>query len=271
MRECGNLAGRATQSMIGHRACKRKTMLHYIQPVHAVLGRAYAPARSETAHCFEVALAAIEKIAFQRKNYIRTIQFRQQPRVRAESCLHCNVCFLTKSRLINAPSHAGELFFQFSSKTLSRWGIRFLDQKREAVAVAAEHRVMKFCKEFLEIFARACFPFLNKTFRPGRVVKIEDRCLNESVRGAAACRMQRISFEFYRAPIDGRSDQWNAPCATRHRGRVVEKFSNALSTSGRSRIGSAVSSSKNPHARHLAGRTRRQTPPASHRLASNRD
>src|SRR6266436_7972637 len=225
MRECGNLAARVTQSMISHRTCKRKTMLHYIQPVHAVLGRAYAPARSETAHCFEVALAAIEKIAFQRKNYVRAIQFRQQPRVRAESCLHCDVCFLSKSRLVNAPSHAGEFFFQFSSKTLSRRRIRFLDQKGEAVAVAAEHRVMKFCKEFLEIFARACFPFVNKTFRAGRVVKVEDRCLNERVRRTAACRMQGISFEFYRAPIDSRSDQWNAPSAPRHRGRVIEEFS----------------------------------------------
>src|ERR1051326_2518006 len=108
MRECGNLAGRATQSMVGHRACKGKAMLHYIQPVHAVLGCVYPPARSKTAHRFEVALTAIEKIASQRKNYVGAIQFRQQSRVGAESCLRRHVCFLTKARLVNAPPHSRE-------------------------------------------------------------------------------------------------------------------------------------------------------------------
>ena len=73
MRECGNLTGWTTQPMIRHRASKAEAMLDHIQPVHAVFGSTYAPARSETAHCFKIALAAIEKIAVQSKNHIGAI------------------------------------------------------------------------------------------------------------------------------------------------------------------------------------------------------
>ena len=85
MRECGNLTGWAAQSMISHRAGEREPMFDYIQPVHAVLGCAYAPARRKRTHRFKVALAAIEKIAVQRKNHVGAIQFRQHPCIWAES------------------------------------------------------------------------------------------------------------------------------------------------------------------------------------------
>src|SRR4030095_4086313 len=103
MRECGNLSGWTTQPMIRHRTRQGETMFDDIQPVHAVFGSAYAPARSETAHYFEIALTAIEKIAVQRKNHVGAIQFRQHPRVGAESCLHRHVCFLTKAWLVKRP------------------------------------------------------------------------------------------------------------------------------------------------------------------------
>src|SRR5439155_23836332 len=87
MRECGNLTGWTTQPMIRHRARQGETMFDHIQPVHAVFGSTYAPARSETARCFEIALTAIEKIAVQCKNHVGAISFRQPPRVCAETCL----------------------------------------------------------------------------------------------------------------------------------------------------------------------------------------
>src|SRR5215831_235853 len=96
--------------MIRHCTRQTETMLDHIQPVHAVLRRANAATRGETARRFEVALTAIEKIAVQRKNHVGAIEFRQYPRVGTESCLHRHVCFLTKSRLVNAPTHSREFF-----------------------------------------------------------------------------------------------------------------------------------------------------------------
>src|SRR5207247_7770845 len=73
MRECGNLTGWTTKPMIRHCACEGEPVFDHIQPVHAVLRRAHAAARSETAHCFKIALTAIEKIAVQRKNHVGAI------------------------------------------------------------------------------------------------------------------------------------------------------------------------------------------------------
>ena len=66
---------------------------------------------------------------------------------------------------------------------------------------------------------------MNETFRTRRIVKIENRRLNEGVRRAATGRVQRIAFEFDRAAIHGRRDERNSARAPRHRGCVVEKFS----------------------------------------------
>ena len=96
--------------MVGHSAGEGETILDHVKPVHAVLRRAHAPARSERAHRFEIALAAIEKIAVQRENDIGAIEFRQCPRVRAESGLHGDVRFRAQARFIDTPAHAREIF-----------------------------------------------------------------------------------------------------------------------------------------------------------------
>src|SRR4030095_7715085 len=160
-----------------------------------VLRRADAAARSETARCFEIALTAIEKITIQRKNYVGAIQFRQYPCVGAETCLHRDVCFLTKARLVNAPTHSGKFFLQFCSEALSRRRIRLLDQKRKTAALIIQDGFARFSEELLKFFPRARLAFLDKTFRTGRVVKIENRRLNERVRSTSACRVQRIPFK----------------------------------------------------------------------------
>ena len=88
-----------------------------------------------------------------------------------------------------------------------------------------EKLIAKFFDVGLEIFALACFPVTNKSFRAGRVVKVENRRLSESVRRATTSWMQRITLKLNRAPIDRRGDERNCSVAPRHRRGVVEKFS----------------------------------------------
>ena len=89
----------------------------------------------------------------------------------------------------------------------------------------AQECLAKFADVILKIFALTSFSFLNKPLRAGRVIQIENRRLNESVRGARRGGMQRIALELDRPPVHGRGDKGNAARAPRHCGRVVEEFS----------------------------------------------
>src|SRR5205814_2274956 len=141
------------------------------------------------------------------------------------SCLHGRVRFLTETRLVNAPTHSRQFFLQFCAKALSRWRIRLLDQKRKITTLVIQDGFAQFSKELLKLLARACLSLMNETFRAGRVVKIENRCLNERVRATAAGRMQRVAIEFYRSAINRCGNQRNATAAPRHRSRVIQEFS----------------------------------------------
>jgi hypothetical protein len=139
--------------------------------------------------------------------------------------LHGKRLFLTKQRLVNAPAHAEEILFQFCPQPFPCGRIRFLYKKRKTVAMLADEELAKLFNIFLKIFALARFPFLNKPSRARRIIKIENRSLNESVGGARRGGMQRISFELDRPPVHSSGNERDAAGAPRHRGRVVEKFS----------------------------------------------
>jgi hypothetical protein len=95
VRECGDLANGTTEPVVRHCTSEREAILHHIQPVHAVFRRIHSSPRSERAHRFEIALPAIEKVAVQSKNYIRAIQFRNQPRAGSERILRSSRLLLT--------------------------------------------------------------------------------------------------------------------------------------------------------------------------------
>src|SRR4030095_2347025 len=211
--------------MVRHRAREREPIFYDIKPVHAVFGRTTAAPEGKVAHRRELALAAIEKIAVQCKDDIGAIESGNHARPSSESSLRCHACSLTQEWLINAPAHAREIFLQLSPQTLARGRIRFLDKKRQVVAVIGEKLLPKFPQVGLEVFAFARFPITNKSFRAGRAVKVENRRLSESVRRAAAGRVQRITVKLNRAPINCRGDERNCSVAPRHRRSVVEKFS----------------------------------------------
>src|SRR5262249_34989934 len=111
------------------------------------------------------------------------------------------------------------------AKALSRRRIRLLDEEGETIAVIIQNAFTKFSEEFLEFLARAPLSLLNKTFRACRIVKIENRRLNERVSAASACWVQRFPFEFDRPAINRRGNQRNGAGAARHCGGVVKEFS----------------------------------------------
>src|SRR5947209_4497211 len=221
----GDLGSRPAEPMVRRRAGEREPIFYDIKPVHAVFGRTNATTRGKCAHRREIALAAIEKIAVQCKDDICAIEPGDRACPHSKSALRRHASSLTQEWLINAPTHAREIFFQLSSQALACRRIRFLDKKRQAVAVIGEKLIAKFFDVGLEIFALACFPVTNKSFRAGRVVKVENRRLSESVRRATTSWMQRITLKLNRAPIDRRGDERNCSVAPRHRRGVVEKFS----------------------------------------------
>ena len=73
-----NLARGTAKSMIRHRTREREAVLDYVKSIHVVFRRAHSASRSECAHRSEIALAAVEKIAIERKDHIRAIESRQE-------------------------------------------------------------------------------------------------------------------------------------------------------------------------------------------------
>src|ERR1043166_432952 len=167
----------------------------------------------------------MKKIAVQCKDHIGAIEFGNHARASAERGLRSRVCSLTHERLINAPAHAGEIFFQLSAQPVARGRVCFLYKKRHAVAVLGEKLIAKFSDVSLELFALARFSIMNKPFRAGWIVQVQNRRLSESVCRAATGRVQRIAIQLNRSPVDRRGYEWNSSISPRHRRGVVEKFS----------------------------------------------
>ena len=222
--ERGDLARGTTQPMVGHGASERETILDDIEPIHVVYRRIHPAARSERAHGLKIALSGVEKIAVQSKNNISAVESGNQPRASSEYVFHRNRLFLTEERLVHAPPHVRKNLFQLHAQPLARRRVRLFHQESQTIALIAEECFAKLADVLFKIFARAAFPLLSKSFRPGRIVEIKNRRLNESVGGASRGGMQRIAFELDGTPIHGSGNQRNAAGAPRHRGRVVEKF-----------------------------------------------
>src|SRR5207247_11265705 len=90
-----------------------------------------------------IALAAIEKIAIQRENYVCAIQFRNKPRAGSECALRSSCLLLTQQRFVNAPAHARKHFFQFSAESLACGRIRVANQECKTVSTLPRTRVAK--------------------------------------------------------------------------------------------------------------------------------
>ena len=110
-------------------------------------------------------MAAIEKIAIQRENYVCAIQFRNKPRAGSERALRSSCLLMTQQRFINAPAHARKHFFEFIAQSFTRWGIRFPNQECKTVSTLARKRVAKSSYVSVKISAIARFSLVNKTLR----------------------------------------------------------------------------------------------------------
>ena len=170
VRERCNLARRATEPVVRHCTGERETVLDHIEAVHVVCRSFHSSPRSECAHRFEIALSAIEKIAVQSKNYIRTIQFWNEPCASSECALRCSYLLLTQERFINAPAHARKSFFQFSPQSVPRGRMRFSNQKRKTIALLAAKRVAKRSDVSIKVVGIARFAFVNEAPGARRIV-----------------------------------------------------------------------------------------------------
>src|SRR5436190_16141978 len=166
----------------------------------------------------------MKKIAVERKDYVGAIELRQHAHVGTEGILSSELLFLTQKRLINAPAQGRQNLFQLSAQAFARGRMRLADQKRKAVALLCEECVAKVPNVGIKRCAIALFSFVNKPLRASWIIKIENRCLDESVRCAPACRVQRISLQLDRASIHGRCDERNRTGTPGHRGCVIQKF-----------------------------------------------
>src|SRR5206468_2685317 len=110
----GDLGSRPAEPMVRRRAGEREPIFYDIKPVHAVFGRTNATTRGKCAHRREIALAAIEKIAVQCKDDICAIEPGDRACPHSKSALRRHASSLTQEWLINAPTHAREIFFQLS-------------------------------------------------------------------------------------------------------------------------------------------------------------
>src|SRR5207247_5278030 len=116
MSEYRNLASRAAQPMIGHRAGERKTAFDDVKPIHHLPGRTDSASRRKAAHRSEIALTAIEKIAVQCDDHIRTFEFWGEAEVVAEGRLGGKSLRVAKKRIVSTPAQARVNFFQFAAQ-----------------------------------------------------------------------------------------------------------------------------------------------------------
>ena len=170
VRERGDLAGGTTESVVRHCTSEREAILNHIQPVHAVFRRIHSSPRRECAHRFEITLPAIEKIAVQSKNYIRAIQFGNQPHARSERVLHSSCLLLAQERFVNAPAHTRKSFFQFSAQSFACRRMRFANQEGKTISVLISNGVAERSNVGVKLGAIARFAFANETLRARRIV-----------------------------------------------------------------------------------------------------
>src|SRR5260370_28653304 len=211
--------------MVRHRAGECETVLDHVKAVHRVLRRGYTPARTRGAHRCEIPLSAIEKIAVERQDHIRTLELGYQAKTATKTQSRGKALRLAQQWFVTDTTQTRKHFLQFRAQTLARGRMRFLDQERQAVALLCQDRLAKVGEISFECCAIAWLAVVKKPLRARGIIKIENGCLGEGVSRAAACGVQRIAFELDRTPIDGRRDERNGPPSTRHRGRIVEKFS----------------------------------------------
>src|SRR5947199_10060867 len=148
--------------MVFHYSSEREAVLDDVKPIHTVCRGFHSSARGERVHRFEVAMAAIEKIAIQRENYVCAIQFRNKPRAGSERALRSSCLLMTQQRFINAPAHARKHFFEFIAQSFTRWGIRFPNQECKTVSTLARKRVAKISYVSGKIRAVTCFYLVNE-------------------------------------------------------------------------------------------------------------
>ena len=97
--------------MVRHRAGDCETILDHVKAVHRIFRGAHSPARTECAHRSETSLAAIEKIAVERQDHIRTLEFGHQANVAAKTQFCGKALRLAQERLINHPAQPRKNFF----------------------------------------------------------------------------------------------------------------------------------------------------------------
>src|SRR5206468_11569839 len=115
-------------------------------------------------------LAAIEKVAIQSKNYIRTIQFRNQPRAGSERVLRSSSLLLTQERFVNAPTHTRKSSFQFSAQSFACRRMRFADQEGKTVSMLISNDITKRSNVRVELGAITRFSLVNETLRARRII-----------------------------------------------------------------------------------------------------
>src|ERR1700730_13129119 len=169
MCERRDLAGGTTEPVVRHRTGEREAILDHIQSVHAVIRRLHSSPRGECAHRFEVALPAVKKVAVQSKNYIRAIQFRNQPRAGSERVLCSSCLFLTQERFVNGPAHTRKNFFKFSAQSFACRRMRFTNEEGKAVSVLTSNGVAERSNVRVKVGAVTRFPFVNEALRARRI------------------------------------------------------------------------------------------------------
>src|SRR5260370_30225705 len=129
--------------MVRHRAGECETVLDHVKAIHRVLRCAHTPARTKGAHRCEIALSAIEKIAVESQDHIRTLELGHQVKIATKTQFRGKALRLAQKWFVNDPTHARKHFLQFRAQTLSGGRMRFLDQEREAVALFCQDRFAK--------------------------------------------------------------------------------------------------------------------------------
>src|SRR5206468_6295588 len=103
-------------------------------------------------------------------NYIRTIQFRNQPRTGSERVLRSSCLLITQERFVNAPAHTRKSFFQFGAQSFACRRMRFPDQEGKTVSVLISKGFAKRSSIGVKVGAVTRFSFVNETLRARRIV-----------------------------------------------------------------------------------------------------
>ena len=228
MGERRDLARRATQPMIGHRASQRETVLDHVEPVHRVLRFAHAAPRSESARLKPDRLRRNPGNRCRARERHRPVRNAERGAVFSPKLICvAKLCASAQERIVNAPAHLRESFLQVrranvraSANAFPRPETRGRRRHRPRSSYADRARYFSKRPRDQFGFAFAC----TKRLRARRIVKIENRSLREGIGGAAARGMERIAFDLDRPAIERRDNERHRAVAPRHRGRVKERL-----------------------------------------------